>query len=101
MRAAETGTAVSEPRALSVRMCSEKRYVIVASTRLGKPKRAGNSSTQSLIRIILICIDTIVNPDSCTRRSVYGQMSWPASSSTGQSRRLACFGMWHPVQPMR
>ena len=62
VQAAETVTAMSKPRVLSIRTGSGNRYVIVASTRFGKPERAGTCSIQSVMRIILITSDAVVNP---------------------------------------
>ena len=67
LRVAETGAPVPEGRTMSMWIVIEKQFVIVAPTRSGKPEQAENGSTQSIMRIILISSDTVVNPVSCMR----------------------------------
>ena len=40
----------------------QKQFVIVAPTRSGKPEQSETGSIQSIMRIILIIINVVVNP---------------------------------------
>ena len=67
LRVAETGAPVSEGRMVSTWIGIQKQFVIVAPIRSGKPERSGIDPIQSIMRIILISSDVIVNPVSCMK----------------------------------
>ena len=64
VRVADTGAPVPESRVPSICASTERRFVIVAPTPCGEPEEFRSHLPQSLMRIILITIDAVVNLDS-------------------------------------